>query len=299
MYAIETEKLTKNYGTKKAADGLDMHVPEGAVYALIGENGSGKSTAQKLISGLIPKDGGTVRLYGKDVSDAGARSGIGVLIEAPGCYPGISVYQNMRIHADSLGIRHPDEEIARVLKLVRMEGAASNKFRNCSLGMKQRIGIAFALLGNPALLILDEPLNGLDADGMRIMRDIVRDVTQNRGATVLISSHLLGELEKVATHYGIIRSGRMLREMTAEGLKRDCPVFVLIKTDEKKDAERVLCQRGARCETAEDGIRVRGMKPEDAVMALYYAGIPVRGVSTERIGLEEYYVGLMASGRAS
>lgn len=299
MYAIETEKLTKCYGTKRAADGLDMHVPEGAVYALIGENGSGKSTAQKLISGLIPKDGGTVRLYGKDVSDAGARSRIGVLIESPGCYPGISVYQNMRIHADSLGMKNPDEEIARVLKLVRMEGAASNKFRNCSLGMKQRIGIAFALLGSPDLLILDEPLNGLDADGMRIMRDIVRDVTRNRGATVLISSHLLGELEKVATHYGIIRSGRMLREMTADGLKKDCPVFVLIKTDDKGAAEAFLRQRGANCETAEDGIRVRGMSPEDAVMALYDAGIPVRGVSTERIGLEEYYVGLMASGRAS
>ena len=207
MNAIEIRDLSKRFGSKQAVNGLNMTVPEGAIYGFIGENGSGKSTTEKMICGLLVPNGGSIRLFGKDYRDDATRAQIGVLIEAPGCFPNLSVWNNMMIQAANLDIKNPEKEIAKVLKTVRMEGAASNKFKNCSLGMKQRIGIAMALLGKPRLLVLDEPINGLDADGMRIMREVLTDVTQNHDCTVLISSHILGELEKIATHYGIIRQG--------------------------------------------------------------------------------------------
>ena len=166
MNAIEIRNLTKNFGQKQALCGLNMTVPQGAIYGFIGENGSGKSTTEKIICGLIVPNGGTVKLFERDYKDADVRAKIGVLIEQPGCFPNYSVWNNMLLQAANLGIENPKEEIAKVLKTVRMEGAASNKFKNCSLGMKQRIGIAFALLGKPKLLILDEPINGLDADGI-------------------------------------------------------------------------------------------------------------------------------------
>ena len=140
----------------------------------------------------------------------------------------------------NLGLEHPSDEIQRVLEIVRMEDSAKIKFKSCSLGMKQRIGIAMTLLGDPALLILDEPINGLDTDGMRIMREILVDITKKYGCTVLISSHILGELEKIATHYGIIRQGKMIQELFAKELEDRARVFVSIKTQEMKNAKTIL-----------------------------------------------------------
>ena len=206
----------------------------------------------------------------------------------------MSVYNNLLLHANNLGLKKPHDEIRRVLTLVHMEGSASNKFKNCSLGMKQRIGIAMALLGNPQLLILDEPINGLDADGMRIMREILQDVTKN-GCTVVISSHILGELEKVATHYGIIKSGKMIKEMTAEQLENECPTFVEIKTGKQEIAKAILMRKYSRVETDENGaIRVYDAEcPEDIVTLLHDDGITVSEIKTAKISLEEYYINLM------
>lgn len=200
MNAVEIKGLTKNFGPKQALQGLNMTVPTGAIYGFIGENGSGKSTTEKIICGLIHPSGGTVKLFGKDYTDVDVRAKVGVLIESPGCFPNYSVWNNMMLQAANLRIPNAEEEVVNILKMVRMEGAASNKYKNCSLGMKQRIGIAMALLGNPVLLVLDEPINGLDADGMRIMREVLTDLAQNHGVTIVVSSHILGELEKIATH---------------------------------------------------------------------------------------------------
>ena len=189
MNAIEIRNLTKNFGQKQALNGLNMTVPQGAIYGFIGENGSGKSTTEKILCGLIPKSGGDVKLFGKDHTDMLVRSSVGVLIESPGCFPRCTVWNNLLIQAANLGLKDPENEIIKILKLVIMEGAAGNKYKNCSLGMKQRIGIAMALLGNPALLVLDEPINGLDADGMRIMREVLVDLANN-GCTILVSSHI-------------------------------------------------------------------------------------------------------------
>ena len=289
MNAIEITNLTKHFGAKQALCGLDMTVPQGAIYGFIGENGSGKSTTEKLICGLLTPSGGSIRLFGRPHTDGDVRAKIGVLIEQPGCFPNSSVWNNLLLQAANLGIRNAEEAVRGVLRTVRMEGSASNKFKNCSLGMKQRIGIAMALLGDPALLILDEPLNGLDADGMRIMREVLVDITQNQGRTVVIASHLLGELEKIATHYGILRGGKMLREMTAAELEADCPVFVALRAENTELAAAILERRYPRVQTDGERGLVRvygGVTPDEAARCLYQNGVIVRELFTQKISLE-------------
>ena len=298
MNAIEIKGLTKNFGSKQALKGLNMTVPVGAIYGFIGENGSGKSTTEKLMCGLLVPDGDSIKLYGKDYRDAEVRSHVGVLIESPGCFPNYSVWNNMLLQAANLGIKNAEAEVRKVLKIVRMEGAASNKFKNCSLGMKQRIGIAFALLGNPKLLILDEPINGLDVDGMRIMREVLVDIAK-LGCTVVISSHVLGELEKIATHYGIVRGGKMIKEMTAAELEASCRTYVALQTKEMNRAKALLACKYSRVEEDENGLlRVYDAKePEEIVQYLYDNGILISEIKTAKIGLEEYYIDLMKEGK--
>ena len=299
MNAIEIKNLTKNFGQKQALNGLNMTVPQGAIYGFIGENGSGKSTTEKIICGLIHPSGGEVKLFGRDYKDADVRAKVGVLIEQPGCFPNYSVWNNMMLQAANLGLKNAEEEVRKVLKVVHMEGSASNKYKNCSLGMKQRIGIAFALLGNPTLLILDEPINGLDADGMRIMREVLTDVTKNYNCTVVISSHILGELEKIATHYGIVRGGKMIAEMTAEELNANCRTYVALQAKDMTAAKAVLERRYTRVETDENQfVRIYdGVNAEEVVNYLYQNGIVVTEIRTDKIGLEEYYIDLMKEGR--
>lgn len=296
MNAVEIRGLTKNFGRKQALKGLDMTVPMGAIYGFIGENGSGKSTTEKLICGLLPPNGGTIKLFDRDYTDADVRARIGVLIEAPGCYPNASVWNNMMLQAANLSVRNPAEEVRKVLRMVRMDGAASNLYKNCSLGMKQRIGIAMALLGHPALLVLDEPINGLDADGMRIMRDVLTDITRSGQCTVLISSHILGELEKIATHYGIIRGGKMIREMTAEEFDAECRTYAALRVQEMGRAKALLSSKYARVEEDESGyLRVYDAgSTGEIVTYLYENGLLVNEIQTAKIGLEEYYIDLVS-----
>ncbi len=299
MNAVEIKNLSKNFGAKQAVCGLEMTVPMGSIYGFIGENGSGKSTTEKMICGLIPTSGGSIKLYGKDYTDADVRAKIGVLIESPGCFPGLTVFDNMMLQAANLSIKNAEEEVIKTLKLVRMEGAAGNKYKNCSLGMKQRVGIAMALLGDPTLLVLDEPLNGLDADGMRIMREVFTDIVKDGKRSIIVSSHLLGELQKVATHYGIIRHGKMIVEMTAEELDASCRTYVALRTDEMNRTKILLGCKYSRVEEDEAGyIRVYDITtPEEIVTYLYENGICVTEIKTDKIGLEEYYIDLMKGGR--
>jgi ABC-2 type transport system ATP-binding protein len=280
-----------------AVDHLTMTVPKGAIYGFIGENGSGKSTTEKLICGHLVPDGGEIRLFGRDYTDPGVRARVGALIENAGCFPGSGVYQNLRMQTINLGLENPDAEIERVLKTVRMEDSAHIKFKSCSLGMKQRIGIAMALLGDPALLILDEPINGLDADGMRIMREILVDITKNYGCTVLISSHILGELEKIATHYGIIRQGRLVAELSAAELEGRSRVFVSVKTRDMQSAHSALRSKYQNVRLEGEYVRVYDVnEPEEIVDFLLRGGHALCEVKKNRVGLEEYYVELMRGG---
>ena len=299
MNAVEIKSLSKNFGPKQAVCGLDMTVPIGAIYGFIGENGSGKSTTEKMICGLIPTSGGSIKLYGKDYTDADVRAKMGVLIEAPGCFPGLTVFDNMMLQAANLSIPNAEQEVIKALKMVRMEGAAGNKYKNCSLGMKQRVGIAMALLGEPTLLVLDEPLNGLDADGMRIMREVFLDIIKDGTRSIIVSSHLLGELQKVATHYGIIRHGKMLVEMTADELDADCRTYVALQSSELNRTKMLLGCKYSCVEEDEAGyLRVYDLTtPEEIVTYLYKNDICVSEIKTDKIGLEEYYIDLMKGGR--
>ena len=296
MNAIEIRNLSKSFRGLYALDGLNMTVPVGAIYGFIGENGSGKSTTMKLLCGHLIADSGKIKLFGREHTDPGVRVRVGALIENAGCFPSSSVYQNLMMQCINLGMENGDEEIHRVLKIVRMEEHAQLKFKKCSLGMKQRIGIAMALLGDPALLILDEPINGLDTDGMRLMREILVDITQNYNCTVLISSHLLGELEKIATHYGIIRQGKMITELTAAELEGRARVFVSLKTKDMDHAQSVLCAAFGNVRREEDCLRVYDVEePEKIVEVLMKNGHPVSEIHKNKIGLEEYYIELMSA----
>ena len=294
-YAIEINGLTKSFKGMYALNGLNMHVPVGAIYGFIGENGSGKSTTEKLICGLLVPDNGEIKLFGKDYSDPGVRVRVGALIENAGCFPGSSVWTNLMMQAINLGIENPNEEIERVLKIVRMEESKQIKFKSCSLGMKQRIGIAMALLGDPALLILDEPINGLDTDGMRIMREILVDITKNYGCTVLISSHILGELEKIATHYGIIRQGKMIMEISSEEMDSRCRVFISLKTKDMDQALDILKKKFNKVKEENGYLKVYDIDEVELIVDyLMKNGHVVSEIVKNKIGLEEYYIEIMS-----
>ena len=296
MNAIEIKNLSKSFRSMYAVDHLNMTVPQGAIYGFIGENGSGKSTTMKLICGHLVPNSGEIKLFGRDYTDPGVRVRVGALIENAGCFPGSSVYQNLMMQCINLGIENADDEIRRVLEIVRMEDNANIKFKSCSLGMKQRIGIAMALLGDPALLILDEPINGLDTDGMRIMREILVDITKKYGCTVLISSHILGELEKIATHYGIIRQGKMIMELSAEEMDNRAQVFVSLKTKDMEGARSLLETEYATVKQEDEYIRVYDVDDTKSIVEyLMKNGYVVSEIKKNKIGLEEYYVELMSA----
>lgn len=295
MNAIEIRDLTKSFRGLYAVDNLNMTVPVGSIYGFIGENGSGKSTTMKLICGHLIKDKGTIKLFGKDYEDAGVRVRIGALIENTGCFPGSSIKTNLMMQCLNLNIKNPDEEIDRVLKIVRMEEHKNLKFKKCSLGMKQRVGIAMALLGSPALLILDEPINGLDVDGMKMMREILVEIVEKHNATILISSHILGELEKIATHYGIIRQGKIIQELSAKEMEERSQVFVDLRTKDKDNALKVLSSKYKEVRDMVEFIRVFDEnESENIVKLLMDHDIVINSIKKNKVGLEEYYIELMS-----
>lgn len=295
MNAIEIRNLSKSFRGMYAVDHLNMTVPVGAIYGFIGENGSGKSTTEKLICGHLVPNGGEIRLFGKEHTDPGVRVRVGALIENAGCFPNSSVWDNLMMQTINLELVNRADEIDRVLKIVRMEDSARIKFKNCSLGMKQRIGVAMALLGDPALLILDEPINGLDTDGMKIMREILTDITHNYGCTVLISSHILGELEKIATHYGIIRQGKMIQELSAQDMDSRARVFVSLKTMDMRGAKAVLQKRFDNVREEEEFLRIYDVDDTESIVEyLIKNGHVVSEIEKNKVGLEEYYVELMS-----
>lgn len=198
------------------------------------------------------------------------------------------------MQAINLNLENPQEEINRVLMIVRMEDSARIKFKSCSLGMKQRIGIAMALLGDPALLILDEPINGLDTDGMRIMQKILVDITKNYGCTVVISTHILGKLEKIATHYGI-RQGKMIQELSAQEMENRARVFVSLKTKDMQGAKTALRAKFSKVKEEDEYLRVCDVEDTESIVAyLLQHGHAVSKIQKNKIGLEEYYIELMA-----
>ncbi|GIQ70396.1 ABC transporter ATP-binding protein [Xylanibacillus composti] len=218
-HVLETSDLTKRYGTNIAVDGVSLKVPECSIYGFLGANGAGKSTTMKMVLGLIKPDRGTIRVFGKNFTQERTRilSQVGALIESPSYYGHLSGYQNLKIVAKLLDVS--ESQIKETLELVRLEKQADKKVKHYSLGMKQRLGIALAIVHRPQLLILDEPTNGLDPSGIQEIRSLIKSFPEKFGMTVLISSHLLHEIEQIAEHVGIIHEGKLIYQDTLAALQ--------------------------------------------------------------------------------
>lgn len=221
MNALETVGLTKRFRSKQVIQDLSLHVPRGEIYGFVGKNGSGKSTTMKLICGLMPASGGEVRVMGKSLAPCETSPRIGSLIEEPGLYLNLSAFDNLMIKALALGLVDPRTACLQMLATVGLKDTGKQKAKKFSLGMKQRLGMALALLGNPDILLLDEPFNGLDPEATQSMRGLLVRLVRERGVTVVISSHVLDQLERICTRYGVIRSGTIVRELTAEDVERE------------------------------------------------------------------------------
>ena len=226
-YIIETKNLTKKYGSKLAVNNVDMHVEQGTVYGFVGENGSGKSTIMRLLMGLAIPTKGEYSLFGVNAKDRKiqkVRKHISAIVEAPSLVPSLSAYDNLKYACLYYGINNYQEVIPQALKNVGLEDTGKKAAKNFSLGMKQRLGIAVLLLNNPDLMLLDEPMNGLDPSGVAELRNLIIDLNK-KGITFIISSHILSELEKVATHYGFISHGKLIKEISASDLALECKKF--------------------------------------------------------------------------
>ena len=241
-YVLETNGLSKRYRAFTALNGLNMHIPKGSIYGFVGRNGAGKTTLIRLICGLQEPTSGSFILYGAKNTDTKierARRRMGAVVESPAVYPDMTAEENLRQQYLVLGMPSADG-ITELLHLVGLDGTGKKKAKNFSLGMRQRLGIAIALAGNPDFLVLDEPVNGLDPQGIIEMRELILKLNREHGITVLISSHILDELSRLATHYGFIDGGRMVKEMSAEELEKRCRKCLRAEVSDTKALARVL-----------------------------------------------------------
>ena len=293
---LETRNLTKQYGHHKAVDSVDMHIKKGAIYGFIGRNGAGKTTCLKMISGLSKPTCGEIEMFGykgKDLQNV--RSRVGCLIEAPGLYGNMTAYENLNIKCKLFGIKKTGY-IEEILRIVGLEDVGKKQTKHFSLGMTQRLGIGLALVGEPDLLVLDEPINGLDPQGIAEIRDTIQRLRKERNMTICISSHILEELSKIATDYGIIHNGSLLQEITREELMRRCSERMELTLDHPKLAIPVLDSMGFTNfqVTDKEHIHIFERLNESAVlnMELAKAGIPVKGISITSEELETYFLNL-------
>ena len=270
-YVLETNAVTKRYRGFTALNGLTMRIPKGAIYGFVGRNGAGKTTLIRLICGLQEPTDGSYILYGAKNTDTEiyhCRRRMGAVVESPAIYPDMTARENIRQQYRVLGLPS-DDGIDELLHLVGLGDTGKKKAKNFSLGMRQRLGIAIALSGNPDFLVLDEPTNGLDPQGIIEMRELILKLNREHGITVLISSHILDELSRLATHYGFIDGGHMVKEMSAQELETRCRKCVRIEVSDTKALARVL----------------DGMKAEyriiDDTHADIYAEIPVTELVSE------------------
>lgn len=293
-YILTTDNLTKIYGEKRAADGISLHIKKGDVYGLIGRNGAGKTTVLKMICGLSGPTSGSVTFLGKTGAELSkVMNKIGALIESPGLFPKMSAYQNIKTKCILAG-KNDDEYIMSLLKQVGLEKVGKKPAQSFSLGMKQRLGIALALVGDPEFIVLDEPINGLDPQGIAEMREIIHNLSKVRGMTVIVSSHILDELAKVADSFGIINDGKLIDEFTIEELESRCSKYVLLKTGDLEKTRAVLSENGIDRYTVEENgdIRINSSIEDTSklIAALVGAGVAVYELASVQGTLEQYYL---------
>ena len=295
--AIQTLGLTRRFGAHVAVDAVSMTVLERSIYGFLGRNGAGKTTTIKLLLGLLQADAGQARIAGIDVAAdrIGAARKVGALLEAQGFYPHLGGRENLDLTRRLLDL--PRREIDRVLELTEMTAHGRRRVADYSLGMRQRLGLARAMLGAPPVLILDEPTNGLDPEGIADMRGFLRELPERSGATVLLSSHLLGEIEQTATHVGILSHGRLVLEGALDELKAGMATEVAIETDTPERALLLAREHGFDVEQGDDALIARFAAGEDvrnATAALnrvlcIAGGIRIHALAPRRRSLETLY----------
>lgn len=296
-YVLKTNALCKSYKHFKALNGLTMNVPKGAIYGLVGKNGAGKTTFIRLICGLQNPTSGEYSLYGiknseKDILKSRRR--MGAVVETPSIYLDLTAAENLKEQYRILGIPSYDS-IPKLLKLVGLENTGNKKAKNFSLGMRQRLGIAIALAGDPDFLVLDEPVNGLDPQGIIEMRELILKLNREHQITVLISSHILDELSRLATHYGFLDNGRMVKEISAEELEASCRKCVRLEVTNVKALVRVLDEMKIDYNMISDHAAdvFAKINVSKLTMDLSKENCEVISMQERDESLESYYVGLV------
>lgn len=299
-YVLTTNALCKHYKNYKALNGLSMHVPKGAIYGFVGKNGAGKTTLIRLICGLQPASSGDYTLYGVKNTEKGmekARRRMGAVVETPSLYLDMTARDNLKQQYRILGL--PSfEGMEELLELVGLGNVEKKKARHFSLGMRQRLGIAIALVGDPDFLILDEPVNGLDPQGIIEIRELILKLNRERQITVLVSSHILGELSKIATCYGFIDRGILVKELSAAELFKECRKCMCLQVSDTKALARVMDGMGMEYAVLSDQrADVYGETEITAlVMALKEQGCRVISVKEKEESLESYYMNIVGGG---
>ena len=295
-YLLTTNGLTKQYGRHKAVNAVNLHIRQGDIYGLIGRNGAGKTTILKMLSGLAAPTEGEFSLFGKTGRDSYEyMSRVGTLIEEPGIYPNMSAAENLRLKCLAVGVRKKGT-VDELLRTVGLADVGKKKVKKFSLGMKQRLGIALALAGNPDLVILDEPINGLDPQGIAEIREPLLRLNKEKNITFIISSHILEELSKIASNYGMIHDGVLLQEMTREELLSKCSERIELKTNDTRKACTVLEGMGIEKYKVVDADTIQIFERlndgGDITMALAGNGVKTMGITVKNEALEDYYLNL-------
>lgn len=296
-YVLTTSALSKKYGKFQALDDLSMHIPKGAIYGFVGRNGAGKTTLIRLICGLQPPTQGAYSIYGIDYTDKAigkSRRRMGAVVETPSIYLDMTAEDNLKQQALILGLPSYDS-IPEILKLVGLDNTGKKRVRNFSLGMKQRLGIAVALMGNPDFLVLDEPVNGLDPQGIIEIRELILKLNKEKQITVLISSHILDELSRLATHYGFIDKGRLVKEISATELEAACRKCIKVEVTDTKALVRVLDAEGLEYEVISDTVaNIYGkVNLSQLVLALAKEECELISSHEQDESLENYFINLV------
>ena len=299
-YVLQTQKLCKKYGKFKALNELTINVPKGAIYGMVGRNGAGKTTLIRILTGLNNPTSGEFSLFGEKNKGGRIlemRRKIGAVVETPSLHPEMTAKDNLIQQTKALGIS--DEKLDDILKLVGLANTGKKKAKNFSLGMRQRLGIAFSLVGDPELLILDEPINGLDPQGIMEVREMIIKLNREKGITILISSHILDELSRLATHYGFIEQGQVIKEMSAEELEKVSRRSVHVNVNDTALLAQVLDGMGAeyRIYSPSEADIFTPVQVTPLVLALNEKNCFVNSMNEHHESLENYFMGLVGGVR--
>ncbi len=305
MNIIETNELTKIYSGRAVVDHVNMHIPEGSIYGFVGENGSGKTTIMRMLTGLAEPSQGSYSLFGishKDRKIYNARKNIAAIVETTSLVPTMTARDNMIFQEMYLGIKLTDKERMELLTKVHLESVGKKKVKNFSLGMRQRLGIALALINKPRLMLLDEPMNGLDPQGIAELRDLLIELNREEGITVLISSHILSELEKIASIYGFISHGKLIKELTFEELQNSSRKSLLVKVENINQAEALLKSHGIKELNVSPNGDINIFDDVDigcVVTLLHSNKIKILAIRSSDESVEEFYLNLIGGGNGN